>query len=135
MLRQMYREWPYFRALLSNIQMALFKSRMDIAREYADLCADRDVGDRIHGMIADEYARAVKWVKKVAEVDELLDETPLLKLSVTRRDPYLDPLNHIQLELLHRYRDPATRGSDHEATLDPLLRSINAIAGGMRNTG
>jgi phosphoenolpyruvate carboxylase len=135
MLRQMYREWPYFRALLSNIQMALFKSRMDIAREYADLCGDRDVGDRIHGMIAAEYFRTVKWVKKVAEIDELLDETPLLKLSVTRRDPYLDPLNHIQLELLHRYRDPATRGSDREATLDPLLRSINAIAGGMRNTG
>jgi phosphoenolpyruvate carboxylase len=135
MLRQMYRDWPFFRALLSNTQMALFKSRMDIAREYADLCSDRDTGDRVYALVEAEYQRTVKWVKKIAEIDDLLDETPLLKMSLHRRDPYLDPLNHIQLELLQRYRDPGSREADREASLDPLLRSINAIAGGMRNTG
>ena len=71
----------------------------------------------------------------IAQIDELLDDNPLLKTSLSRRDAYLDPLNHIQLELLERYRSPETRELDREASLDPLLRSINAIAGGMRNTG
>ena len=134
-LRQMYRDWPYFRALLSNTQMALFKSSMDIAREYADLCSDRETGERVFELINSEYRRTTKWVKKIVDIDELLDDTPLLKMSLTRRDPYLDPLNHIQLELLERYRDAGTRDTEREASLDPLLRSINAIAGGMRNTG
>jgi phosphoenolpyruvate carboxylase len=134
-LRRMYREWPFFRALLSNTQMALFKSHMDIAAEYAELCNDSEVQREVFGKIRDEYRRTVKWILRVAEIDELLDENPLLKTSLSRRDPYLDPLNHIQLELLQRFRDPQTREGDREASLDPLLRSINAIAGGMRNTG
>jgi phosphoenolpyruvate carboxylase len=134
-LRKMYRDWPFFRALLSNTQMALFKSRMDIAREYAELCGDPKTQQVVFGMIEAEYWRTVRWIRKVAQIDELLDENPLLKLSLTRRDPYLDPLNHIQLELLQRFRSPETRDIDREASLDPLLRSINAIAGGMRNTG
>lgn len=134
-LREMYRDWPFFRALLSNTQMALFKSRMDIAREYAELCSDPKTRDTVFDMIESEYQRTEKWIRKIAQIDELLDENPLLKTSLTRRDPYLDPLNHIQLELLHRYRSKDTREGDREASLDPLLRSINAIAGGMRNTG
>ncbi|MGB5253085.1 MAG: phosphoenolpyruvate carboxylase [Sedimenticolaceae bacterium] len=134
-LREMYREWPFFRALLSNTQMALFKSRMDIAREYAALCNDAQTRDTVFGLIEAEYWRTIGWIRKVAQIDELLDDNPLLKLSLTRRDPYLDPLNHIQLELLQRFRHPESRDTDREANLDPLLRSINAIAGGMRNTG
>jgi phosphoenolpyruvate carboxylase len=135
MLRQMYRDWPFFRALLSNTQMALFKSSMDIAREYADLCTDQEMADYVFKLIDEEYRRTSQWVKRIVEIDELLDDTPLLKTSLTRRDPYLDPLNHIQLELLERYRDAGTRETERDASLDPLLRSINAIAGGMRNTG
>ncbi|MGB5452616.1 MAG: phosphoenolpyruvate carboxylase [Sedimenticolaceae bacterium] len=134
-LREMYRDWPFFRALLSNTQMALFKSHMEIAREYAELCSNEESCREVFGMIEAEFSRTVKWIRKVAQIDELLDENPLLKTSLTRRDPYLDPLNHIQLELLERYRNPETRELDREASLDPLLRSINAIAGGMRNTG
>jgi phosphoenolpyruvate carboxylase len=134
-LRRMFHEWPFFRALLSNTQMALMKSRMDIAAEYAELCRDAAVREQVFGLIEREHQRTVKWVKRIAEIDELLEETPLLKTSLARRDPYLDPLNHIQLELINRYRDPQTSDSEREASLDPLLRSINAIAGGMRNTG
>jgi len=108
---------------------------MDIAAEYAELCQDPRVRDEVFGKIEAEYQRTVKWILRVAQIDDLLDENPLLKTSLSRRDPYLDPLNHIQLELLHRYRDTETRDADKEASLDPLLRSINAIAGGMRNTG
>jgi phosphoenolpyruvate carboxylase len=135
LLRRMFRDWPFFRALLSNTQMALCKSSMNIAAEYAELCQDPDTRERVFGKIEAEYRRTVKWIKRIAEIDELLDETPLLKTSLGRRDPYLDPLNHIQLELLNRYRSPETSDNEREASLDPLLRSINAIAGGMRNTG
>ena len=135
LLREMYRKWPFFRALLSNTQMALFKSRMDIAREYSELCSDEANCSEVFRMIEAEYERTVKWIRKVAQIDELLDDNPLLKTSLSRRDAYLDPLNHIQLELLERYRNPDTRELDRDASLDPLLRTINAIAGGMRNTG
>ena len=134
-LRKMFDEWPFFRALLSNTQMALMKSRMDIAAEYAELCRDASVREQVFGLIEREHERTVKWIKQIAEIDELLEETPLLMTSLARRDPYLDPLNHIQLELINRYRDPESSDSEREASLDPLLRSINAIAGGMRNTG
>lgn len=134
-LRHMYRQWPFFRALLSNTQMALFKSQMDIAAEYAELYGDAARRKEVFELIRCEYRDAVHWITRIAQIDELLDDSPLLKTSLTRRDPYLDPLNHIQLELLSRYRDPARAEGERQANLDPLLRSINAIAGGMRNTG
>lgn len=134
-LREMFRKWPFFNALLSNTQMALVKSQMDIAREYAALCTDPAVRAEVFGKIEEEYWRTVKWIKRIAEIDELLEQTPLLKTSLSRRDPYLDPLNYIQLELLSRYRNADDNDNQRDASLDPLLRSINAIAGGMRNTG
>ena len=134
-LRQMYEDWPFFRALLGNAQMALSKSRMDIAREYAELCPDGESRRQVFPMIEAEFQRTSEWVRRVAQIDGLLDEDPLLKTSLSRRDPYLDPLNHIQLELLHRYRNPDGEGHAAEANLDSLLRTINAIAGGLRNTG
>lgn len=134
-LRRMYREWPFFNALLANTQMALVKSQMDIAEEYAALCLDRETGQRVFHLIKKEHQRTVQEVLQIIEADELLDENPTLKRSLDRRDPYLDPLNHIQLELLKKYRNPETPDQDREANLDPLLRSINAIASGMRNTG
>jgi phosphoenolpyruvate carboxylase len=134
-LRHMYQHWPFFRALLSNTQMALFKSDMNIAAEYAELCSDPATAASVFAAIRDEYERTCAEIRSVAEIGELLDENPVLKLSLARRDPYLDALNHIQLELLQRYRDPSANEADREVTLDPLLRSINAIAAGMRNTG
>lgn len=134
-LSQLYQNWPFFRALLGNIQMALFKSEMNIAKEYAELALDQTTGQQVYTLIHDEYQRACEWVLKVANCEELLAETPLVKLSVSRRDPYLDPLNHIQLELLQRYRNLESDEEKREIQLDPLLRSINAIAAGMRNTG
>ena len=74
-------------------------------------------------------------VKKVANICCLLEDNPTLALSLSRRDPYLDPLNHIQVKLLGRTRNPDLDESEQERWLEPLLRSINAIASGMRNTG
>lgn len=135
LLRRLYKNWPFFQALLSNTQMALFKADMLIAEEYSELMHDRQLAGKIYTLIKEEYARSCHWIMKIAQVDELLEESPLLKNSLGRRDPYMDPLNHIQLALLKRYRDDALAEDERELQLDPLLRSINAIAAGMRNTG
>jgi phosphoenolpyruvate carboxylase len=134
-LRAMYRKWPFFRAMLSNTQMSLAKAEMDIAAEYASLAADRQTAHLIYQRIRAEHDRTRDRVMEVADICCLLEETPALALSLSRRDPYLDPLNHIQIKLLGRVRDPAIEESEREGWLEPLLRSINAIASGMRNTG
>ena len=134
-LQTMYKEWPFFRALLSNTQMSLFKAQMDIAREYTELAVDKDQAASIYENIRGEFQRTLTQVLNVADHTVLIQENPALHLSLVRRDPYLDPLNHIQLILLKRYRDEQSPQTERDIWLDPLLRSINAIAGGMRNTG
>ena len=133
-LRAMYREWPFFRALLSNSQMSLTKAELSIAREYAGLCEDPALADAILGRIAEEYHRTVGRVLAVADENELMADTPEVALSLARRNPYLDPINHIQVTVLKRYRDAAD-DAERALWLTPLLRSINALATGMRNTG
>ena len=136
LLAEMYQKWPFFRALLSNVQMALFKAQMDIAKEYAGLWKDHKRSMEIYQMIADEYYRTTKEVLSVAGLDALMDETPLLQYSLSRREPYLDPLNHIQITLLRRHREHLSISGENESPwLDGLLLTINAIAAGMRNTG
>jgi len=134
-LREMYKNWPFFKALLSNTQMALFKGDMNIANEYKSLCLNQTTAQNVYEKISAEYQRTYDNVLKVAEIDNLLAETPMLALSLDRRDPYLDPLSYIQFKLLRKYRDESLDEETRQKWLDPLLRSINAIAAGMRNTG
>jgi phosphoenolpyruvate carboxylase len=134
-LRALYRDWPFFRNLLSNAQMALAKSDMDIAKEYAGLCQDPAVGKRIHDLITGEYRRCEDWVLDVAEADDLLAENPELAVSLKRRNAYLGPLNYLQASLLRRVRADGEENELDSPWMKPLLRSINAIAAGMRNTG
>ncbi|MCU7842265.1 MAG: phosphoenolpyruvate carboxylase [Candidatus Thiodiazotropha sp. (ex Monitilora ramsayi)] len=135
LLQRMYREWPFFHALLSNTQMALFKSDMAIAAQYAELCLDEVTRKTVFNEIEQEYALTCAQILEIAGVDNLLDETPVLKQSLSRRDAYLDPLNHIQLGLIRHYRDNTLDEKTKELWLTPLLRSINAISAGLRNTG
>ncbi|MCK4951979.1 MAG: phosphoenolpyruvate carboxylase, partial [Gammaproteobacteria bacterium] len=130
-------EWPFFKSLLSNTQMALYKGEMVIAQEYSKLCLDEKTHEEVYPNINNEYQDTIDQILTVADIDELLQETPVLMLSLSRRDPYLDPLNYIQIELLKRYRrDLQELPEDQESVWqDPLLRSINAISAGMRNTG
>jgi phosphoenolpyruvate carboxylase len=134
-LQAMYRDWPFFRGLLSNTQMALFKADMQIAEEYSRLCPDREVAETVYRAVRDEYELTCAEIQTVAGIDALLDENPILKNSLSRREPYLDPLNRIQLEMLTRTRDEGTDQASRAACLDSVLRTINAIAAGMRNTG
>ena len=134
-LQTMYREWPFFRALLSNIQMALFKGDMTIAREYMQLAGNPAIAETIYRKIREEYNRTLLQVLNVSDQKQLMEENPALGLSMYRRNPYLDPLNNIQITLLSRYRNESLGKDVRERWLPPLLRSINAIASGMRNTG
>jgi phosphoenolpyruvate carboxylase len=134
-LQAMHRDWPFFRALLSNIQMALFKGEMNIAHEYTRLASNRAQAEAIYTRIRDEYWRTVTQVLHICGIHQLLEDNPTLGLSLYRRNPYLDPLNNIQITLLTRYRNSELSEQQRERWLHPLLRTINAIAGGMRNTG
>ena len=133
-LQAMYREWPFFRGLLSNVQMALTKADMEIAEEYARLC-DHPNTMAIYRTIADEFALTVAGVKQVAQIENLLEDNQTLARSISRRRPYIDPINHIQVRMLKRYRTDSVWESEQDSWLTPLKRSINAIAAGMRNTG
>ena len=132
-LRQLYKTWPFFRNLLSNAQMALSKSDMRIAEEYSALCSDPEVGKRIHSLIASEHRRCVDWVLEIAECEQLLAENPELAASLRRRNDYLGPLNYMQAGLLRALNEDTEDGQSR--WMKPLLRTINAIAAGMRNTG
>lgn len=134
-LQQMYHEWPFFRSLLSNTQMALFKANMAIAQQYAALSSDATSVQHIFKVIRDEYHRTITQILNVVGAQRLIEENPTLALSLSRRNPYLDPLNYIQITLLERSRDNNLDEAARQVWLDPLLRSINAIAAGMRNTG
>jgi len=134
-LQQMYQQWPAFRALISNTQMALFKAEMTIAKEYSSLCNDKEAGEQIYEIIKAEYNRTVSQILEIAQIGELLEENSDLLLSLARRNPYLDPLSHIQIKTLRRYRNLEDESEEKDQLLVPLLRSINAIATGMRNTG
>ncbi len=133
-LRAMCRDWPFFRGLLSNVQMALTKADMEIAEEYARLC-DHPNAQAIYRAIADEFALTVAGVKQVVQIENLLGDNEALALSISRRRPYIDPINHIQVLMLKRYRTDSVWESEQDTWLTPLKRSINAIAAGMRNTG
>ncbi len=135
LLAEMSRDWPFFAALISNLQMSLFKVDMRIAREYNKLCADAELARRIFDRIEGEYRRSVDSVLTVAGVETLLANDAVLKLSLSRRDPYLDPLAHLQIDLLRKYRDANRTDAERDLWQAALASSINAIAAGLRNTG
>jgi phosphoenolpyruvate carboxylase len=134
-LQAMYQDWPFFRNLLSNVQMALSKTDMDIAREYAGLCENKHTGKRIHHLIESEYRRCVDWILDITAGKKLLEDNLILASSLHRRNSFLGPLNFIQVMLLRRLRASEAEAGDQNPWMQPLLRTINAIAAGMRNTG
>ncbi|MDX1796391.1 MAG: phosphoenolpyruvate carboxylase, partial [Hydrogenovibrio sp.] len=134
-LKEMYDNWPFFRGLVSNIQMALFKTDLVIGEGYSKLGSDQEVAQKIYRMIADEHKRAVDANLQISGNEYLMADTPQIALSLTRRTPYLEPLNNIQIAILKHYKNESLSDEEREQWLTPLLNSINAIAAGMRNTG
>ncbi|MCB1639287.1 MAG: phosphoenolpyruvate carboxylase, partial [Thiothrix sp.] len=134
-LKAMYAHWPAFRSLLDNTQMSLAKAEMQIARGYASLMQDQERAQAIFTLIHGEYVLTVREVLRITGHQALMDNTPLLQYSLRRRNPYLDPLNHIQITLIRRHTEHLSHHNGPSPWLEALLRTINAIAAGMRNTG
>jgi len=130
-LQEMERDWPFFAALLSNAEMALAKADLTIGESYAGLVDDEPLRDAIWAPIRAEYGRTRELVLAVTGQARLLDRTPVLQRSIERRNPYVDPLSVIQVELLRRLR----RDGGSAELARAMLLTINGIAGGLRNTG
>ena len=131
LLTEMHRDWGFFRALLSNMDMVLGKSDLAIAERYSRLVADEGLRAAIFPRIEAEWQAAADALLAITGERELLDLNPLLKRSIRNRFPYLDPLNHIQVELLRRHR----AGDTDERLQRGIHLTINGIAAGLRNSG
>ena len=129
-LRSLYRSWAFFRSLVENLEMTLAKSSLEIAGWYLELVDDPSVFEDI----ATEHERTVAAVLEIVESPGLLDRQPVVQRSITLRNPYVDPLNALQVELLRRYRNAAD-DDERERLRRPLLRTIAGIAAALRNTG
>jgi phosphoenolpyruvate carboxylase len=130
-LREMHRSWPFFRSVLSNLDMVLAKTDLAIASRYAELVRDAKLRAEVFGRIEGEWHRTRRSLTAITGQAELLAENPTLARSIRNRFPYLDPLNHLQVELLHRHR---ADGGD-ERLLRAIHLTINGVAAGLRNSG
>ncbi|MBX5437409.1 MAG: phosphoenolpyruvate carboxylase [Alicyclobacillaceae bacterium] len=134
-LRQMYREWPFFRVLIDNLQMALAKADMLIAYEYTQLVSDADLARRTFRRIEEEYDRTRRIVLAVTGHADILANQPVIQQSIRLRNPYVDPLSFFQVRLLKELRRRKQAGEAYEECLQQVLHTINGIAAGLRNTG
>jgi len=129
-LREMYREWPFFKTLLSNMDMVLAKSNIAIASRYAELVEDTELREAIFPRLRAESHSTIEMLLAITGQQALPDQNPLLARSIKNRFPYLDPLNHIQIELLKRHRT----GNTDERVVQAIHVIINVIAAGLRNS-
>lgn len=138
LLQELYEKWPFFQSTINNLQMALTKADLTTAKEYTKMVADETVQKRIYDQIVEEYQLTKAMVLKISKQEELMDHKPNIKESVRLRNPLVDPLNLIQVNLISQLRVEDTKG-ENEAVLSNLLNevllTINGIAAGLRNTG
>jgi phosphoenolpyruvate carboxylase len=131
LLRGMNAEWPFFRTVLSNLDMVLAKADPAVARRYAELVRDRDLAERVFAAIAAEWDLTTSALNDVLGTEERLADNPSLARSIEHRFPYITPLNHLQVDLIRRYR----AGQTEDKVQRGILISINGVAAGLRNTG
>jgi phosphoenolpyruvate carboxylase len=130
-LQAMHRDWPFFRTTLSNMDMVLSKSDIAIASRYAELVSDADLRQSIFSRVRGEWEASIEAVLAITGQKTLLERNPLLARSIRNRFPYIDPLNHVQIELLRRHR----AGDGNPGVVQGIHLSINGIAAGLRNSG
>ncbi|OBA76718.1 phosphoenolpyruvate carboxylase [Mycobacterium sp. 1554424.7] len=130
-LHELYERWPFFASVLSNMAQVLSKSDLGLAARYAELVADESLRHRVFDKIVDEHKRTIAMHKLITGQDDLLADNPALARSVFNRFPYLEPLNHLQVELLRRYRS----GDDDELVQRGILLTMNGLASALRNSG
>jgi phosphoenolpyruvate carboxylase len=130
-LADMHARWPFFRSVLSNMAMVLAKTDLAVASRYAELVTDAAVRDAVFPRIVAEHEHSVRHCLKITQQSTLLEDNPTLERSIRNRFPYLDPLNHLQVELLRRYR----AGDTDVRTRRAIHLTINGLAAGLRNSG
>lgn len=130
-LHDLYQRWPFFRGVLSNMAQVLAKSDLGLAARYAELVADESLRRRVFEKIADEHQRTIAMHKLITGQDDLLADNAALARSVFNRFPYLEPLNHLQVELLRRFRS----GDDDELVQRGILLTMNGLSSALRNSG
>lgn len=136
LIREMYASWPLFRALLDNAEMSLLKADLGIAVLYSDLVPDRALAEEIFARIRGEYDHARQAILSITGHQELMDADPVIQRSIHLRNPYVDPLNYVQVEMLRRLRAlPDPDRAEAEALREVIVITINGIAAGLRNTG
>ena len=131
LLQKMYRQWPFFRTLLSNMDMVLAKSDLALGSRYAELVGDTRLRKRVFSAIEAEWQRTAEALQAITGERQRLSGNPALQRSIRHRFPYIDPLHHLQVELVRRYRE----GRSDERVQRGIHISINGIAAGLRNTG
>jgi phosphoenolpyruvate carboxylase len=131
LLREMNAEWPFFHTLLSNMDMVLAKTDIAIASRYADLVTNTALRESIFPRLRTEWKASIDALLEITGQTKLLEENALLARSIRNRFPYLDPLNHLQIELMERYR----AGRDEDRLKRGIHLTINGIAAGLRNSG
>ena len=135
LLQRMHKQWPFFRTLLSNLDMVLAKSDLGIAARYVELVEDKKLGKRIFALIQAEWQRTHDTLSLITGESQRLASNPSLARSIEHRFPYLDPLNHLQVELMRRYRHRVEGDPGMERVQRGIHISINGVAAGLRNTG
>ncbi|MCI0609100.1 MAG: phosphoenolpyruvate carboxylase [Anaerolineae bacterium] len=136
LLRDMYQDWAFFKTMLDNTEMSLLKADMDIASLYVDLVPDKTMATEIFGLVKTEYQRTRDAVLSISGHQNLLDEEPITQHAVQLRNPYVDPLNYVQVEMLRRLRDlPNPESVEAQSLREVIGLTINGIAAGLRNTG
>jgi phosphoenolpyruvate carboxylase len=130
-LQQMAKEWPFFQTLLANMDMVLVKSDIGIASRYMQLVEDETLRETIFARLKGEWQMSIAALLTILDQDALLARNPTLARTIRDRFPYIDPLNHVQLELLKRYR----AGDTDERVVTGIHLTINGIAAGLRNSG
>ncbi len=136
LLQDMYQSWPFFQVVIDNAQLSLAKADMGIGRLYASLVEEEAVRQEIFGTIEAAFEQTCRWVMIVTGQQDLLENDPVLKRSVRQRNPYVDPLNFIQVSMLRRLRAmPDPDSSEGQRLLQAIFLTINGIASGLKNTG
>ena len=130
-LREMYADWPFFRTVLANMDMVLAKTDLAIAARCVELVPDQQLRERVFATIQLEWQRTVNMLRAITGTTAFLEDNPALARSIRNRFPYLDPLNHLQIDLLRRYR----AGQADEKTRRAIHLTINGLAAGLRNSG
>ncbi len=135
-LQEMYDHWPFFQTLLNNTEMSLLKADMEISALYVSLVPDKKLADEIFRTIGEEYARTRETVLAISRHKTLLELEPVTRNAIQLRNPYVDPLNYIQVETLRRLRSLSDQdGEEAKSLREVMALTINGIAAGLRNTG